>query len=272
MPAKQLDLKKYGPWALIAGGSESLGASLAGILAASGINLVLIARKQGPLEKVAASLRARDGIQVRTLSLDLTSNDVLARVRGVTDDIEIGLVIYNAGAAHRTGPFLEGTLEDALRTVGTNALGYVQFAHHFGKRMVDRSIGGGFLTIGSMAAVAGTPGVAAYTASKAFGQFLAEALWSEWKPHRIDVLHVMLGAVNSPSMARIGIVYGPEMKPVDPDQEAQIILDNLANGPIYIHEQDLDTFREFQRLSRREAAETTAARLRDITGVTHQAK
>jgi hypothetical protein len=78
--------------------------------------------------------------------------------------------------------------------------------------------------------------------------------------------------VNSPSMARIGIVYGPEMKPVDPDQEAQIILDNLANGPIYIHEQDLDTFRKFQRLSRREAAETTAARLRDITGVTHQAK
>ena len=267
-----IDPKKYGPWAVIPGGSESLGASFANIAAASGINVVLISRKQGPLDEVAADLRARHGVEVRTLSLDLVRDDMLDCVRKITDDIDVGLVIYNAGAAHWTGPFLDGTLDDALRTAKTNALGYLQFAHHFGGRMAKRGKGGGFVTIGSMAAVAGTPGVITYTASKVFGQFLAEGLWMEWKQYGIDVLHVMLGAVNSPAMARIGIVYGPDQMPVDPDEEAQTILDCLVNngGPVYVPAHLQAEFDESLKLSRRGAVEAVWERLQGVTGVSHR--
>jgi short-subunit dehydrogenase len=267
-----LDPNKYGPWAVIPGGSESLGASFAEICAKSGINVVLISRKQGPLEEVSAHLRSKYGVEVRTLSLDLARADMLDRVREVTDDIDVGLVIYNAGAAHYTGPMLAGSLDDALHTVRTNALGHIQFAYHFGKKMAERGKGGGLVIIGSMAAVAGTPGVIPYTASKVFGQFLCEGLWLEWKPYDIDVLHVMLGAVNSPAMARIGIVYGPDQHPVDPDEEAATILDCLINdgGPVYIPAHLQEEFDQSQKLSRRGAVEAVWERLSGVVGVTHR--
>ena len=48
---------KYGPWAVIAGGSEGVGAEFALLLAESCINLVLVARKQQPLDEVADACR-----------------------------------------------------------------------------------------------------------------------------------------------------------------------------------------------------------------------
>ena len=65
-----IDPQYYGPWAVIAGGSEGVGAGFADELSKIGINLVLIARKPGPLEETAAKARA-NGVEVRTLARDL---------------------------------------------------------------------------------------------------------------------------------------------------------------------------------------------------------
>jgi short-subunit dehydrogenase len=54
LPPVSLRAEKYGPWAVIAGGSEGIGACIAHHLAQSGIKLVLIARKVEPLESVTA--------------------------------------------------------------------------------------------------------------------------------------------------------------------------------------------------------------------------
>src|SRR5262245_36522601 len=61
------DLSRYGPWAVIAGGSEGVGAEFAKQLADDGFNLVLIARKPGPLDDTARLCR-EIGAQVRTLA------------------------------------------------------------------------------------------------------------------------------------------------------------------------------------------------------------
>src|SRR3954452_17294909 len=92
------DLAKYGPWAVIAGGSEGVGAEFARMLAEDGFNLVLIARKDGPLQDTAQ--RCRDlGVEVRALSLDLLEPHAVSRAVEATSDIEVGLLIYNAGAS-----------------------------------------------------------------------------------------------------------------------------------------------------------------------------
>src|SRR5579864_2129200 len=93
---------RYGPWALIAGGSEGVGTSFARKFAAEGINLVLVARKPEPLEAAQRALQADYKIEIRTLPLDLTALDAYERIRAVTDDLEIGMLVYNAGTDNKS--------------------------------------------------------------------------------------------------------------------------------------------------------------------------
>ena len=118
-----IEPERYGPWAVIAGGSEGIGACIAGELAQAGINLVLVARKPEPLEEVAANLRQASAIEVRTLALDLTEAAMLEKVRAVTDDIDVGLLVYNAGASHRTGPYIDWPIEDVIKVIRLNVDG-----------------------------------------------------------------------------------------------------------------------------------------------------
>jgi short-subunit dehydrogenase len=228
-----ISAKQYGPWALIAGGSEGIGASFARKLARAGINLVLIARRSEPLEDLAGRLRAEAGVQVRTVQLDLSSArpDILERIREATDDIDVGLLIYNAADTGRIAPFLEQTLDQAVSSVRLIAVGPATLAHHFAAKMAKRGQGG-ILLLGSLTGNAGTANLATYGGSKAFTQIFGEALWSELKPHGIDVLVLMVGATDTPARHRSG---ARNLLPLTPaDEVAQVGLDNLANGPVYV--------------------------------------
>ena len=65
------DAAKYGPWAVVTGGSEGIGAAMAVELGGAGVDVVLIARRPEPLAEVADEVRSQTGAEVRTLSLDL---------------------------------------------------------------------------------------------------------------------------------------------------------------------------------------------------------
>ena len=139
--------KQYGPWAVILGGSEGVGVSFARKLAAEGINLVLVARKPEPLEVLADAVRADFHVEVRTLSADLVAVDTaLEQVRALTDDVEVGMLIYNAGTDNKSSDFLDRSFEGAERTIALNAIGQAKFSYHFAAKMRERGRGG-ILTI-----------------------------------------------------------------------------------------------------------------------------
>ena len=48
--------------------------------------------------------------------------------------IEIGMVVYNAGAVHGAGLLIERPVDDALQLIDLNCRGPVLLAHHFGGR------------------------------------------------------------------------------------------------------------------------------------------
>jgi short-subunit dehydrogenase len=223
-----LDLKRYGPWALIVGGSEGIGAGFARKLAADGFKLVLTARKTGPLEALANELRA-GGTEVRTLSTDMSKPDAIDRAREVTDDIEVGLMIYNAGANSVRGAFVELDPEVYRSVIAVNVLGQSEFAGHYGGLMRQRERGGIILT-GSGAGYVGTPSLAAYCASKAFSRVLGEALWGECEKFGVDVLHLVIGYTATPAMERLGYDLSTAQDPADAAQEG---LDNIRNGPVW---------------------------------------
>ena len=241
--------QKYGPWALVIGGSEGLGVAFARQIAEAGINLVLVARKEGPLEEAAAIVRAEYPVEVRTLSVDMTRDDIVDRIRSVTDDVDIGLLVYNAGAAHIMGRFLDLSLDDAMRIINLNVVGQTKLAHHFGRKMVARRRGG-IILFGSMAQIAGSFGVIAYSGAKAFSQIFAEGLWAEVKDLGVDVVHIPLGSFKTPSMERIQLVHGS----TDFDSQVSDLLDNITNGPVYVDPPHRETFRAFGAMPRDEAA------------------
>src|SRR5688572_21419872 len=182
---------RYGPWALVLGASNGIGASFASQVAEQGVNVVLVARKAGPLEATAAEIASGTGVQTRALTVDLTADDMLEQLAAGTDDLDVGLVVYNAGA-DQVDYFLRRPQSDADFIVRLNCVGPTKVAYHFGRRLTTRGRGG-LVLVSSLAAVAGTGGTAVYSASKAFDQLLAESLWFEWAPLGVDVLCLLAG-------------------------------------------------------------------------------
>jgi short-subunit dehydrogenase len=86
--------RRYGPWAVVAGASEGIGASFSQKLAERGLNLVLVARRTEPLEQVAERIRAAHGVDVRTVSADVGADDVTERMDEATASLDVGLFIY----------------------------------------------------------------------------------------------------------------------------------------------------------------------------------
>lgn len=189
--------ERYGGWAVVAGASTGLGAAFARELAARGLSLLLLARRQEALATLAAELRAAHSVEVRVAALDLGAPDLLPRLRAAAAGLEVGLVVYNA-AHSLIGPFLSQPLDDKLRIVDVNCRGPLIFADEFGRAMVARQRGG-IVIMASMAAAQGTPLVATYAASKAFDLVLAEGLWDELSAHGVDVLACRAGATRTPN-------------------------------------------------------------------------
>jgi short-subunit dehydrogenase len=228
-----MDVEQYGPWAVIAGGSEGVGAAFARKLAAAGINLVLIARKTAPLEEVAREIGNSFAVSIRTVPLDLAADDAADRVKAVTADIDVGLLIYNAGAEARLGDFLDRDIADSDRMIARNITVPTRLSHHFGARMRARRRGG-IILVGAVGGYAGGPGMAMYSASKAFDYILAEGLWYEFRPYGVHVLGLVLGATDTPALARIGMKTDtPGFVAADAADVAQEGLDHLPAGPIW---------------------------------------
>jgi short-subunit dehydrogenase len=246
--------ERYGPWAVIAGGSEGIGEHLARKLGAAGINLVLVARKPEALAETAQKVRDESGVEVRTLQLDIARVDMLEAVREATDGLEVGLLVHNVGGGLSFGPFIETTLEAAMSPILANAVAITKLVHHFARPMAERGRGG-VLLIGSMAGNAGSYFFAAYSAAKAWAQTFAEALWAELQPRGVDVLAFPLGATDTPARRRSGTGDDDTMPVADPAEVAQQALDNLPNGPVYVAPENEAYFRSLYAMSRREAAE-----------------
>lgn len=225
--------EKYGPWAVVAGGSEGVGAEFARLLAGSGVNLVLVARKPGPLEATAQECREL-GVEVHTLAIDLVDAGSVAELIALTDGLEVGLLIYNAGANTCSAEFLDADLADFQRVIELNVVTMMTLVQHYGRAMRERRRGG-ILLVGSMAGYLGSVCHTVYGGVKAYGRIFAEGLWLELRDHNVDVLELVLGVTRTPAMERVGLNFDiPGMKVADPVDVAREGLDHLSDGPVYV--------------------------------------
>jgi len=222
--------KRYGPWALVAGASEGIGAAFARELARRGLDLVLVARRSEGLEAAKREIAGIAAVRVRCISLDLARADAAAVLERDLADLDLGIVVYNAAIAP-AGGFLEIPLDDQLAAIDANVRGPLALAHGFGRRMAARGAGG-IVLMSSLTAFQGSPFVATYGATKSFLLTLAEGLWFELAPHGVDVLAVCAGATRTPRYLKRAQRRAPGE--LEPDAVAREALAALGHGPLVI--------------------------------------
>jgi 3-oxoacyl-[acyl-carrier protein] reductase len=132
-----MDLGIKGKWAIVCASSKGLGRGCAISLAQEGVNLVMNARSAGPLEAAAADIRAKTGVEVRTVAADITSAQGRAAVLGAAPQVDI--LINNAGGPP-PGDFRHWTRDDWIAALDANMLTPIELI----KATVDGMVARGF--------------------------------------------------------------------------------------------------------------------------------
>ena len=221
---RHIDKDTFGPWAVVTGASSGIGEEFARQLAQAGLNLVLVARRISALETLGSELARTFNIRYRAVELDLSSDDFLEQIEQATQDLDIGLVISNAGAM-MTGDFLTIDQQMWQQFLSLNVKAHLDLAHHFGQHLAQRKRGG-LLLVSSTAGLQGIPFSAEYAAAKAYVLTLGEALHVEFQKKGVHVTVLLPGATNTPMLAASG--FNPDTLPVKPMSTKQCVAEGLA--------------------------------------------
>ena len=189
--------------ALVTGASAGLGAEFCRQLAASGHDLVLVARDPERLEQLAHRLRTDHEVRVEVLPADLADRAALQRVAdrvagdgsgdphapGVSDGVgSIDLLVNNAGFGLRTA-FSASALADEERALDVMCRAVLVLSHAAARSMGARGYGG----IINVSSVAGYAAMGSYSAAKAWVTTFSESLAVELAPRGVCVTAVCPG-------------------------------------------------------------------------------
>jgi short-subunit dehydrogenase len=182
---------------LVTGASSGIGVEIARVLASRGHGVVITARRQDALEKVAADLRATYRVRVEVLACDLTDGAARRALPGRVSDLglTVDVLVNNAGFGS-TGAFLDSTEEREVSLVQTNSEAVVSLCSLFMGGMRERRRGA-VLNVASTASFQPMPGSATYAASKVFVVYFSEALRAEMRPFGVSVTALCPGPVQT---------------------------------------------------------------------------
>jgi short-subunit dehydrogenase len=224
--------QKYGSYALITGGTSGIGEEMAKIVASKGVNIILVARRENVLSEKADMLKKEYGVEVKTISADLTKKEDLDKVLRETDALEVGLLIPNA-AIENHGFMMDLELEKELAAIQMDVTAVFTMTHHFGKKMAERGRGG-ILLISSMIGHMPNPYFSNYAGIKAYIANLGFSLNYELKKKGVDVTVLSPGPTDTPmlngAMGEMDISKMP-MTIQQPDYVAQLAIDGLGKKP-----------------------------------------
>ena len=194
--------------AIITGGGTGIGRGTATVLADHGADVVLAARRAGPLESTAAEIEAR-GRRVFTVPTDVTDPDACQQLVDATV-AELGrvdILVNNAGGAE-TKSMSKWTDDEWQQVLDLN-LGSVW---HLSRAAVTPMLSqgkGAIVNISSGASLLAMPQAAPYAAAKAAVNNLTGSMASAWTGRGVRVNAIAVGAVRAASLvddlARYGI-------------------------------------------------------------------
>jgi len=242
--------ERYGPWAVVTGAAQGVGLAYAEELIERGLAVLLVDRDP-KVEAVAAGLSGT----TRAVVADLADPEWLARVDAAVADVEVGLAVANAGVSY-VGRFLEmpAATRDAILAVNCGAT--ARMAEWALPPMVARGRGA-FVVTSSGSALAGTAGVALYSASKAFVLNLAEAIGWELRDTGVVTQAVVAPSMRTPAFDASGVDFARMAVPAaDPRDVVRRALDALGEGRCWLADPGLEFMAS---VDRRKASDVISA-------------
>jgi len=207
-----------GKTALITGASSGIGEAFAHILAARGMNLVLVARSEDKLCQLSQQLSEQHGIRADVVPADLCLEGAVQEVYRRTQalDVPVDLLVNNAGFG-TYGGFDTLAPEREHEEIMLNVTALVDLAHAFVPEMAKRKAGG-IINVASIAAFQPLAYHAVYGASKAFVLSFSLALWAEYRTRGVRVVALCPGptatnfftVLEAPEMPVMGRMHTPE--------------------------------------------------------------
>lgn len=215
--------------ALITGATAGIGHEFARQLAASGHDLVLVARDEARLEKVAAELAEEFGVATEVLSADLADRAGMALVEerlGQTDR-PVDVLVNNAGFGLRNN-FLDNTLEQEQAHLDVLVTAVMRLTHAGLTGMAARGRG----SIINVSSVAGFIPRGTYSAAKAYVTRFSEWAHHEYAGRGVNVMALCPGFIKTEFHGRMGLTRdtAPASMWLEPEFLVREALQDLAAG------------------------------------------
>jgi uncharacterized protein len=192
------------PAIVVTGASSGIGREIARVAARDRMPLLLVARSHEALLDLAKQVEA-SGTEAGCLSLDLRASNAAGRIESALAEhgwyCDVLVLCAGIGVF---GAFNEINRCEHLAVVDLNARVPTELALHFLPAMRKRRRGG-LMFVGSIAAYAPGPNMAAYYASKAYLRSLSNALYAETKGSGVIVTNLSPGFVSTPFLTLSGI-------------------------------------------------------------------
>ncbi|MGQ4514275.1 SDR family NAD(P)-dependent oxidoreductase [Streptomyces sp. DW26H14] len=224
--------RHYGQVALITGASSGIGRSFARLLAARGLDVVLVARRRERLEELADTIRGAHRVEATVLPVDLAEPTAGREIVDAVAHLDVGLLVSNAGFGVK-GEFGQEDPGVLASMLAVNCQAPTQLAHGLAPLLKRRGRGGVILT-SSVEGLIGCPYSAVYSATKSYVNALGEALWAELGPAGVDVLALCPGATDTEAPRLQGVDPATLRDVMSPDDVASSALEHLSCGPTHI--------------------------------------
>lgn len=184
--------------ALITGASSGIGEACARRFARGGWNLILLARREERIKKLAAALTKEYQVTVHGLSADVRQQKAAGMLVEYLSrhQLEVDLLVNNAGLAVGLEPIHEGFVDDWERMIDTNIKGLLYITRAISPLMVGRK-SGHIINIGSVAGKENYPAGNVYSATKFAVDGLTRGMRIDLAPHGVKVTQVAPGAVET---------------------------------------------------------------------------
>uniref|UniRef100_A0A182R3A4 Steroid dehydrogenase n=1 Tax=Anopheles funestus TaxID=62324 RepID=A0A182R3A4_ANOFN len=180
--------QRYGKWAVITGASDGIGKGYAHYLARKGMSIVLVARNEAKLTKVAAEIKAKHGVETKVVVADFSKGpEIYPHLEKTLVPLDIGILVNNVGVTQGTPMYVEEASQKALwDMINVNVAATTLLCNILVPWMKNRQRGL-IVNVSSIASVNPSPCMATYGASKAYITSFSVALQEELRPFGVEV-------------------------------------------------------------------------------------